>query len=142
MTTSVDSLPYEPKHDLDEDIAVQKILQECTDTSQQPQQQQQQQPQFDQQYTENTQPTYATQYEEYEMTEPNLSLFQRILKEAKIPLIVASLFILFNLPLIDKLLAQNLPRIANEAGGMNIFGIVIKAMVLTLTFYLINKLVL
>lgn len=68
------------------------------------------------------------------------TLAQRIWVELKGPLVAAALFALFSLPLLDRAIARALPRFTTEAGSMNVAGVLIKALVVAIAFYIVSKL--
>lgn len=149
MSTPIDQVPDDPHPNDEEDPQmIQELLEQFNQGEQaaqpaqaaqqaQPAQQQfQYYPEPEQEGHEQEQEQY---YEHYE--EPPRSVAARIWGEAKAPLIVLALYLAFGLPLLDRTLTRYIPRIATEAGGMNLIGVLMKAIVVTIVFYLLNKLV-
>lgn len=155
MSTPLDRIPNDPNKAVDEDTeAVQAILREFKNQESADKAgayapepvEYEQEPAPPQQYHREGPPQ---QYEEYERTAPPPrptkaappTLTQRLVQEAKEPLLVLVLCLLFGVPAVNALLLKWIPRIASEAGGMNMFGVLMKATLITIAFYLAKKLV-
>ena len=54
------------------------------------------------------------------------------------PLLVVVLFILFNLGIVDKTLTRVVPFLANQYGNLNIKGVVIKALLAGIIFFVVK----
>lgn len=140
MATPLNQLPSDPEKNSDDEELMKQLMKEVDDSENvsQPAQPTYDQEQYPPEHFHNQ------QYEDdaaYPSTpEPKLSLMQTIIREARVPVIVACLFVAANLPVLDKLLAKSLPKIANDAGSMNMIGITLKALAVTLIFYIITKL--
>ena len=153
MATPINQIPDDPNQNFDEDSEiVQSILDQyrqdpvetaaaSIDPPQRPPQYPPQQ-QFEPQYSQEQQ--YEPQYEEEYYPKPpppQLSLVARVLAEAKAPLIVLALCIVFGLPIVDHFMVKYIPRISNELGTLNVFGIIIRAIMITIVYYLLQKVV-
>jgi hypothetical protein len=135
MGTPLNSLPS------NDGGGVQDMLNSISDNEQQPQQQQQpQQPQ-------QPQPTYVPNVERKEKFTPtitkrrtNMSSTDRILKEAKIPMIVALLFFILNMNFVDKKIGMTFVKLIDDStGDLNYFGVGLKAVLFGVLFYVIKK---
>ena len=54
------------------------------------------------------------------------------------PLIVVVLFILFNLGIVDKTLTKLIPKVRNEYGSINLKGVILKAIIVGIIFFVIK----
>ena len=54
------------------------------------------------------------------------------------PLIVVILFVLFNLEIVDKTLTKLIPKISNEYGSINLKGVILKAIIVGIIFFVIK----
>ena len=71
-----------------------------------------------------------------------LPLSDRILNESKVPLIVALLFFILNLGVVDKQLIMRFARLVNDdTGDLNYIGIGVKAIVMGVLYYVVKKFV-
>ena len=57
------------------------------------------------------------------------------------PLIVVVLFILFNLGIVDKTLTRLIPKVANSYGNINLKGVILKAIIVGIIFFVIKMFV-
>lgn len=141
MSTPLTQLPSDPEKNSDDEELMKRLMKEVDDSENVPQPAQ---PTYDQEQYPPEHFHNQTQYEDdggYQITpEPKLSLMQTIIREARVPVIIACLFVAANLPVLDKMLAKSLPKIANDAGSLNMIGITLKALAVTLIFYIITKL--
>lgn len=69
------------------------------------------------------------------------SLQESVMKEGKLPLLVALIFIIFSHSKIDELLLTNVKHFMTQSGGMNIYGIIFKALLVGVSYYVIKKFV-
>ena len=70
---------------------------------------------------------------------PELSLVDKIINEVREPLIVIMCFIIFNLPMLDNIGSKYVKKAYNELGRPNIIGLMVKALLVGIIFYLIKK---
>ena len=79
---------------------------------------------------------YMMEQNPYEMMmeqrEPELSLVDKIKNQMTIPIIVGVLFLVLSLPQFNKLLTGFFPKFLSENGDMNIMGLALKALIITL----------
>ena len=54
------------------------------------------------------------------------------------PLLVVILFVLFNLGVVDKTLTRIVPLFANEYGNMNLKGVIVKAILVGIIFFIVK----
>lgn len=164
MSTPIQDIPNDPNANYEEDAQlVDSLMKELNPQPPQQQFQQQQQQQQFQQMPEMVpqmqQPGYYNPYDAQAPQEfpqspvpaaprpqpragPQPGSFaQRMWSEAKGPIIVLALAVLFGLPTLDRILGRFLPRLVTEAGSMNLFGVLTKAVLLALAFFIIAKLV-
>jgi len=57
------------------------------------------------------------------------------------PLIVVVLFVLFNLGVVDKTLVRFIPKVANNYGQVNLKGVILKALIVGILFFVIRMFV-
>lgn len=69
----------------------------------------------------------------------NQSVLAKIWQEAKEPLLVLCLYIIFGLRIFDKTFMRYIPRMASEVGTLNFIGVLAKGIILTLLFFIIKK---
>jgi len=79
---------------------------------------------------------YMMEQNQYEMMmdqrEPELSLVDKIKNQMTIPIIVGVLFVILSLPQFNKLLTKFFPKFLSENGDMNMMGLALKALIITL----------
>ena len=54
------------------------------------------------------------------------------------PLIIVVLFVLFNLGVVDKTLMKLIPKVANDYGHINMKGVILKALIVGILFFVIR----
>lgn len=125
------------------DDAVQNMLNNIGQDDRQPAPQQQPVPQ-QQQY----QPTFPQQPLQQPIQRvvkrrtQNLPLTDRVLAEAKLPLVVALLFFILNMSFVDKKIAMSFARLVNDdTGDLNYVGVGLKAVVFGLIVYVVKRFV-
>ena len=69
----------------------------------------------------------------------DLDLNKLLIIELKRPLIIILLSIAFSLPAFNRSLLSFIPKLANETGNMNFLGIIVKAILLGLLYYILDK---
>ena len=62
-----------------------------------------------------------------------------LVMELKRPLIIIALSIVFALPALNRSLLSFIPKLANDAGNMNLLGIIVKAILVGLLYYVLDK---
>ena len=62
-----------------------------------------------------------------------------IVMELKRPLIIILLSIVFSLPAFNRSLLSFIPKLANDVGNMNLFGIIVKSILVGLLYYVLDK---
>jgi flagellar biosynthesis protein FliQ len=62
-----------------------------------------------------------------------------LVMELKRPLIIIALSIVFALPALNRSLLSFIPKLANDAGNMNFLGIIVKAILVGLLYYVLDK---
>ncbi len=67
-----------------------------------------------------------------------LSYTQKLIKSIKLPLLVFFMILLASMPQVNRAITHFIPSLLQESGQMTILGIVLKAVMLTLVFALIN----
>ncbi len=67
------------------------------------------------------------------------SIWQKLWHEAKEPLLVLILYVLSNLRVFDKLFMRYIPRMSTDIGTLNFMGILAKAIIVTMIFFLFKK---
>ena len=115
---------------------------------QQPQQMSEQQMPQQQQMSEPQQPQMQQQYysdEEYDMEpfyqERELNTTEQIISEVKRPLLVVLLVFLSNLQMVDDVLLKNFAQLSVD-GNLNMLGLLAKAVLAGVVYYLVNNFVL
>lgn len=86
------------------------------------------------------------EYEEYEdyydqVQERQLSASEQMISEFKLPLLVVFLVFLTNFGMVNDMLLKNIPRLGGD-GELNMMGLMVKALVAGVVFYLVKKFVL
>lgn len=71
--------------------------------------------------------------------EDNTSVFESYYQEFQQPILIAVLYFLFQLPIIQRYLFKIIPGLFNSDGNPNIWGYLINSIVFGLCFYLITK---
>jgi len=72
---------------------------------------------------------------------PSKNIYSRILDEAKVPFVVALLFVLFSLPPVRILMAHYVPKFIKQTGEFNMMGLVFVAGLNALTFWLLQRVI-
>ncbi|RYE12261.1 MAG: hypothetical protein EOP45_23160 [Sphingobacteriaceae bacterium] len=67
------------------------------------------------------------------------SIWQKLWQDLKEPLLVLVLYVLSNLRVFDKIFMRYIPRVSNDIGTLNFMGILAKAIVITIIFFLFKK---
>ena len=67
---------------------------------------------------------------------------EKLLSEAKLPLLVVLLVFVANFNQFNKLLAEYVPRMVGSDGNINVFGLLFKAVLIGVLFYVVKKFVL
>ena len=62
-----------------------------------------------------------------------------IYKELQMPIFVALLYFIINLPIIKKLLFKFLPNLFNQDGNLNIYGYIFNSLVFSCLYFILNK---
>lgn len=148
MSTPIEKIPDDPRASADEDAElVQSIMadlksQEMSDTassvdSPPPQ------PVYSADDMYDTQPDY---YDDVDALPPpaaehSRTLLSRLWLEAKEPIIVLLLSVLFGLPIVDNILTRYMPRFSSAGAGLNTIGVICKAIVITIVFFMLKKFV-
>ena len=149
-STPIQNLSQSNQGEEDDSRIVQSILQEMNEQGGQQQNlpEQNSAPQMQvmpqqQQYMQQEMPEYDPDdaYEAYEEVQEykKETLVQTILREVREPLVVIALYVLTNLPMLDKLITKNIPKTMTNTGGVNIIGVSLKAVVVGIVFYIIKK---
>ncbi len=116
----------------------QQQFQQPQQQQQQHQQQHQQPPEFQEQYMPPN--LYNNDmYEDIEEFDDNLSSKDIILNEVKLPFYVLILSILFQLNTSNNLLKKYIPKFLNSENNISIYGIITKALIITIFFYILKK---
>ncbi len=63
---------------------------------------------------------------------------EQIINEVKLPLLVVLLVFLTNFNQVNKLIVQNIPKLAS-GGELNLLGIAVKALVAGVVFYVVKR---
>ena len=125
------------------DDAVQNMLNNIGQDDRQPAPQQQPVPQQQQyQPTLPQQPLQQPIQRVVKRRTQNLPLTDRVLAEAKLPLVVALLFFILNMSFVDKKIAMSFARLVNDdTGDLNYVGVGLKAVVFGLIVYVVKRFV-
>ncbi len=98
-----------------------------------------------QQTQQQQQPQYEDEYEEYEdydgpvIQQKALSTTDQVISEMKGPLLVILLVFLTNFGMLNQMLAKNVPRLAGGDSGLNMMGLVVKALLAGIVFYVVKR---
>ena len=148
MSTPIEKIPDDPRASADEDAElVQSIMadlksQEMSDTASSvdgPQAV----PAYNADDMYDSQPDYDDDVDVTPppATEPSRTLWRSLWLEAKEPVIVLLLSVLFGLPLVDRILTRYMPRFSADGGTLNTIGVICKAIVITIVFFMLKKFV-
>ena len=72
---------------------------------------------------------------------PSKNIYSRVLDEAKVPFVVALLFVLFSLPPVRILMAHYVPKFIKQTGEFNMMGLVFVAALNALTFWVLQRVI-
>ena len=89
-------------------------------------------------YVSQQQPQ-ATQTFSSKNSSVSQSIWQKLWQDLKEPLLVLVLYVLSNLRVFDKVFMRYIPRVSNDIGTLNFMGILAKAIVITIIFFLFKK---
>ena len=79
------------------------------------------------------------QLENNEEYQEEYTMYDVIYNEVSYPLLVIVLFILLSIPQIDSMLCSYISFICSESGNLNLYGILLKSLVMGLLFYIFGK---
>lgn len=90
---------------------------------------------------------YEEQYyeDEQEQSAPvvkQLSFSEKLLSEAKLPVLVVLLVFVANFSQLNKLLVEYVPKVVGNDGNINMLGLLVKAVLAGVLFYVVKKFVL
>ena len=71
----------------------------------------------------------------------NLDTLEKLYREIQMPLLLAILYFLFNLPVIRKYLHKFIPNLFSADGNPNIFGYVFNSVAFALLYYVLNRVI-
>lgn len=71
--------------------------------------------------------------------EKNNSFIDKIFNEFQITLVIVILFFIFQLPFINSAIMKFIPKLFNESGNLNTFGMLSKSILFGGAYYVINK---
>ncbi len=91
-----------------------------------------------QQYPMQQQQEYNYPPEAFEDMIEELTYTQKLLKTIKMPLLVFFMILLASMPQVNRTITHFIPSLLQESGQMTIMGIILKSIMLTLVFVLIN----
>ena len=78
-------------------------------------------------------------YNELKQQPKNTPKTNAILEEFKEPIFVFVLIFVFNLGVVNNLLAKNVAKFVSPNGSLNVYGLVAKALIAATLFYVANK---
>lgn len=107
-----------------------------------PQQPQYQQEDFEpqmQQYEEQYEPQYQENFGGGMNQFKELSTNEQLMEELKEPLLVVLLVLLANLEVVNSFLVKNLPKVLIANGELNLWGLVVKATLAGVLFYVVRR---
>lgn len=78
-------------------------------------------------------------YEEQEYQEQEYTMYDVIYNEVSYPILVIVLFILLSIPQLDSMLCSYISFVCSESGVLNLYGILLKSLVMGLLFYIFGK---
>lgn len=147
MSTPIEKIPDDPRASADEDAElVQSIMadlksQEMSDTASSVES-----PHPPPVYSADDMYESEADYDDADVLPPPVAeqsrtLLCRLWLEAKEPIIVLLLSVLFGLPLVDRILTRYMPRFSAEGGTLNTIGVICKAIVITIVFFMLKKFV-
>ena len=90
-------------------------------------------PQFEQQ------PEVYEEHNEQEIEDSEYTVYDMIYNEVSYPILVMVLFVILSLPQLDNILCGLIHFICSEEGTINIFGILLKSLIMGILFYIFGK---
>ena len=78
-------------------------------------------------------------YQEQEYQEQEYTIYDVIYNEVSYPILVIVLFILLSIPQVDSMLCSYISFVCSESGELNLYGILLKSLVMGLLFYIFGK---
>lgn len=84
-------------------------------------------------------PDLYEEHNEQEIEEPEYTVYDVIYNEVSYPILVMVLFVILSLPQLDKVLCGFINFICSEEGTINIFGILLKSLIMGMLFYIFGK---
>lgn len=78
-------------------------------------------------------------YQEQEYEEQEYTMYDVIYNEVSYPILVIVLFILLSIPQLDSMLCSYISFVCSESGDLNLYGILLKSLVMGLLFYIFGK---
>ena len=90
-------------------------------------------PQFEQH------PDIYEENNEKEIEEPEYTVYDMIYNEVSYPILVMVLFVILSLPQLDNILCGFINFICSDDGTINIFGILLKSLIMGILFYIFGK---
>ena len=78
-------------------------------------------------------------YQEQEYQEQEYTMYDVIYNEVSYPILVIVLFILLSIPQVDSMLCSYISFVCSESGDLNLYGILLKSLVMGLLFYIFGK---
>jgi len=76
---------------------------------------------------------------EQETEEPEYTVYDMIYNEVSYPILVMVLFVILSLPQLDNILCGFINFICSDDGTINIFGILLKSLIMGILFYIFGK---
>ena len=77
--------------------------------------------------------------EKNQQDEKNQDSLENFYQEMQMPILIAILYFLFNLPIIRKYLYKFLPKMFEKDGNPNLYGYVFNSLVFAFLYYLLTK---
>ena len=78
-------------------------------------------------------------YQEQEYQEQEYTMYDVVYNEVSYPILVIVLFILLSIPQVDSMLCSYISFVCSESGDLNLYGILLKSLVMGLLFYIFGK---
>jgi hypothetical protein len=95
----------------------------------------------------NTENDYIENYDTEEniikqkkIKDTNKSMFNKAYEEFQIPIIIAILFFIFQLPILNNMLINFIPKLSDNSGNLKMQGFMFKSILFGFIFYMISKL--
>lgn len=145
MSTPINELPEEPLQDVEDDNMIHEIMASLNSTdgdSERTPEHTKEKPIEAARSAHSYDPEDVLQEpRKVRVPSHSRSLLSTIWREAKWPFLVLTLFIVFSLQIVDRNLLKIIPKLARESGNLGVLGLIIKGLLLSISFFILTKII-